>query len=482
MKVALAALLAAAALSGCGGDDTASTAAGVVPANAAAFIEVDSDLGSAEWQQLDDLLRKFPGRADLLREIREGLAEEELSWERDVEPALGETTALVWLDFENDGENVVGITKPDDKEKFRQLLTKLNEDSDEKAISRDVGEWTLIAETDALLDRVADDDPNLAGDDRYTEALDDLPDDRLATAYVDMTKATDQIESALQGEGLDTFGLGNLEQLESVAAAVTAEEKGVNATIVARSTGDVNALGVGEAYESRFLDEVPGDALLFASFSGEAYRTQLEELPEAQREQLREFERMAGVSLEQLMSLLEGEGAFYVRPGALIPEVTLLLEADDEAEAVATVDRLARRAAGAFGGAPRTQKIEGVDVKTLSLGPVGLNYGAFDGKLVVSLSTTAFEQLQSDDEKLADAEDFEQAAEAAGLPDETSGLFYLNVQDLLPTLETILGFAGAESEDVPPEVVDNIRPLRSIVSYATADGNTARSVVFVHIE
>jgi hypothetical protein len=479
VRVALAAIAVAVGLAGCGGDDTQTTAAGLVSANAAAFVEVDSDLSSDQWQQLDELLQKFPGRADLLREIREGLADEDLDWERDVEPALGSTTAVAWLDFENDGENFVAITQPEDPEKLRQLLAKLGDD---EAVVREVEDWTVVAENDVLIQRLADTEATLAEQERYTEALEGLPDDRLATVYVDGTKLAEAVRDVLSGAGAGALGFSGFDQVESLAAAVSAEEEGVSATFVGRGTESADAQGLAKPYDSKFLDDVPGDALLFLSFNGQDYRDQIQQLQPAQRDALRMFEQLAGISVEQLLSLLGGEGAFYVRPGSLVPEATLLLEADDEQQAVATVDRLARRASGIFGGAPRSQNVDGVDVKTLQLGPVGLNYGAFDDKLVVSLSTAAFRELKSGGEKLGDAEDFKAAAEAAGLPDETSGFFYLNVQDFIPTLETVLNFAGADRADVPPELLENLRPLTSIVAYAVRDGGEARYVVFAHIQ
>ena len=63
----IAALIALAlALSGCGAKDRGATASGaeIVPANAPAFVSIDSDLSSDQWQQVDELLRKFPARAD----------------------------------------------------------------------------------------------------------------------------------------------------------------------------------------------------------------------------------------------------------------------------------------------------------------------------------------------------------------------------------------------------------------------------------
>ena len=47
-----------------------------------------------------------------------------LDYEKDVEPALGPELDLVWLDFANDGENVVALMQPDDPEAFQRVVAR----------------------------------------------------------------------------------------------------------------------------------------------------------------------------------------------------------------------------------------------------------------------------------------------------------------------------------------------------------------------
>src|SRR5215210_4200407 len=118
---ALFALLAA--LVGCGGSEDAATssAAEAVPASALVYLDVQSDLDSAEWNQVEELLDRFPDGDQALPGLRAGLASKGLDWERDVEPALGPTVELVWLDLDDGGENVVALTQTDDEDKLRAL-------------------------------------------------------------------------------------------------------------------------------------------------------------------------------------------------------------------------------------------------------------------------------------------------------------------------------------------------------------------------
>src|SRR5687768_16207739 len=116
LVIAFLALFAA----GCGGEEqAASGAAEIAPATASAFVSIDSNVDSDQWQEVEALLRKFPDGGQLVGLVRSSFEEDsKLDWERDVEPALGDELALVWLDFEAGGMNVVGLTQPKDEDKF----------------------------------------------------------------------------------------------------------------------------------------------------------------------------------------------------------------------------------------------------------------------------------------------------------------------------------------------------------------------------
>ncbi len=88
------ALIGAAALTlaGCGASDkAASGGAEIVPANAPAFVTVDTDADSGQWNQIEKLLKKFPDGDQAIRFLRASFEEDlKLDWEQDVKPALGD--------------------------------------------------------------------------------------------------------------------------------------------------------------------------------------------------------------------------------------------------------------------------------------------------------------------------------------------------------------------------------------------------------
>ncbi|MBA3788246.1 MAG: DUF3352 domain-containing protein, partial [Actinobacteria bacterium] len=186
MRSSLIALLAlfSAAFAGCGGStntsgSAAADVAGVVPASAPVLIALETDPDSDQWQQADDLLSKFPGKARLLTELRKGLADEGVDLDDELLPAFGDETYIVVLDFENGGDNVVALTKPRDKAKLTQLL----EESDDDTVTREIEGWTAIAENTATLDRFAAAGDKLADADWFGEAQDRVEEDALVTFF-----------------------------------------------------------------------------------------------------------------------------------------------------------------------------------------------------------------------------------------------------------------------------------------------------------
>ena len=78
--VATLALLAA----GCGGGPAGSSESGatLVRAGALGYVSIDTDIGSSQWQQVDALSKKFPGRALALSRIESELTKQGLDFAR----------------------------------------------------------------------------------------------------------------------------------------------------------------------------------------------------------------------------------------------------------------------------------------------------------------------------------------------------------------------------------------------------------------
>ena len=133
-------------------------------------------------------------------------------------------------------------------------------------------------------------------------------------------------------------------------------------------------------------------------------------------------------------------------PGAPIPEVTLVTEIEDEENALETLDKIVEFAGGfepRFRN-PTTVEIDGVEARELPIDPpVSLYYAAFDGLLVVTTSQEGIVALRQDSDRLSDSEAFDDALDRAGVPDETQGFGYLDLESIVPL---VLAFQGVAEE------------------------------------
>lgn len=471
LALALLAVAALLTLAACGASDTASSlgpgaAASVVPADVVAFIDVSSELESAQWQQVQTLAERFPGKDKAVRQILDSLGEQDLDWKTDVEPALGPETAIAVIRVGSETQ-VVGLTKPDDKAKLDALLAK----SDEPSEQRQVDGWTAIADTAAVLDayETALKAGSLDGAKAYQDATDGLPADAIGTFYVG-PGAADAASGVLGSLGPAAAANGKLEWL---GGALRAQDNGLLLTGSAKSTGGPKAA----AYEPAYLSEIPADAIAVISFHGtDDLISQFRKAGGSEFVPM--IESALGVTLDDLAPLFAGEGALYVRQGTPIPEVTIVLGVADEASALTTLDQLAGKAAALVGGKTGTTKVDGINAKYIDIQGVRVSYAAFDGKLVLTSGPFGIRELRDGGDSIADDSAFKDAAGAAGYEGSTAGLVYVSLEDVLPLADSLAGLGG---QPLPDEVRANLEPLRSFFLQGDADGDLTRFSAFLGV-
>ena len=192
---------------------------------------------------------------------------------------------------------------------------------------------------------------------------------------------------------------------------------------------------------------------------------------------------MFGLQIDEITGLFKNEVALYVRAGTPFPEVTLLLEAPNEQESLSTVDKilkqLIKNGPAQPCGAPEEQA--GVTVNCVRFSGFSIRYAAFDGKVVVTTGAQSIEEIRSGGPRLADDDAFKDALEAAGMPDQNAGFFWLDFEDGLPL---VLGLAEASGGNgaIPPQVRRNLEPLRSLVGWSDRDGRTSSAELFLAID
>lgn len=469
--LALLAFAALLVLAACGGSENASSsapgaAAPAVPAAAIAFVDISTDLDSSQWKQVQTLAERFPGKDDAVRRILDALGEQNLDWKTDVEPALGPETAIVAIRVGSEVQAVV-LTKPDDAAKLDALIAK----TDETAETREIDGWTAVADTTAVLDayETALKAGSLDGAQAYQDATDGLSADAIGTFYVG-PGATDAVSGMLGLLGRAAAIDGTLDW---IGGALLAQDDGLLLTGSAKSTGGPKASSFTPAY----LDEIPADAIAVVSFHG------TDELISQLRKAggpaiVPTIEGALGVTLDDLAPLFANEGALYVRQGTPIPEVTIVLGVEDEPQALATLDTLAGKAAALAGGRTGTTTVDGIAARYFEVQGVKISYATFDGMLVLTSGAFGIRELRDGGDSIADDSAFKDAADAAGYNGDTAGLVYVNLQDVLPLVDSLSGLSG---QPIPDEARANLEPLRSFFLQSGADGDLARFSAFLGV-
>ena len=487
LRLLLPVLLLAFLVAGCGSGGSNTSAGGssipagasMVRAGVVGFVAIDSDTGSDQWQQLDGLAHKFPGRDKAIAHIEHELTKEGLDYESDVKPALGPELDLAIASAGSEkSASVVGLTKPDDPAKFKALVVKLNksESGDENAVYRELeGGWYAISDSQLAITSVLKGDQTaLADDDTFTQAMGKLPADTLVKAFLDGQRLSALVsQAAASGGGSVDPSLLGLDKLKYVAVSASAEDDGIR--IRGASSGGPAGRG-----ETTLAEGVPGDAFALLDFLGQGTTDQLGRLKSSPQfapalKELQEY----GVTLDELLSLLQGEVAFYARPGGLIPELTLVLEPRDERAALATLDKLMAHLATASGGTVESGTQDGHPVKTVNFGNFAIHYGAVDGKVLLTSGMNGIAAYGASGDRLPDSADFKEVKDAAGMPDSTGGFAYIDVKDVLPLLE---GLAALSGKSVPNEVTENLRPLRSFLAWSKGGSDSRTYDAFLEIK
>jgi hypothetical protein len=465
VRTILAAGITAAAVfataAGSGGTGAAAAGAGIAlgagataaPADTVAFVAIDSNLSSDQWQTLDGLLGKLSPNDSLVAQLEQSIGQKTgLSWPGDVQPALGPEIDVAVLPAGSDGKaQVVLLTQPADQAKLRALLPKLAPAGGPAPVSVQVNGWTAVSDSQAALDALATAPAPLAGDSLYQEAAAKLPSEALVTAYANGAAAR-QLVSSLGGSADGAGG-----QVVWAAADAVASGGGLKLDGFVRT--DVTGP---QPYASSLVDRIPGDALAVADFqagqdssSGPAPSSPL------------------GSALAQLRSTLGGETALYVTPASPIPAVTLVTTDPPDPTAVVPALRNVLAAAGAAAGGASSG---GLDLGSL-LGAIQLSSDqpGPGSTLVVSTSQQAITAFEESGSKLAGTSGFADS----GIPTQTTGFVYVDLQAALPVIQGLLTLAGGSS------ATGNIdlSGLQTLTAYGTGtSGGVSEFTVFLQVQ
>jgi len=530
---------AAAALSlvaaGCGGDEASSDPAGAsaaqaatyVPASAPVYVEVSTDFDGPQWTQIDTLAKRFPAYPEARRQLDAALMEGDVDFNTQVKPLLGDRAAFAVIstgganvavdpstttpdlgavrDAAQRGDYVVVVELAEGKEGDAEALIAREADgppttvdgvkvySDDDSVVA-VVPGAIIGANDAADIKAAVDahaaggDRTLAGSDRYTDTIGELPEQTFASSYVDVgglvqqqLAANPQLQSQAQ----------SLEMVKDtrLAAAAAAEPGGI------RVKGVVVG-GPEDAPDTSFTPgltkNVPGDAIAYFGFRNlqghVAHGVQQfaqsggQELLQQVQPLTGQLPQLLGVTLDDLRALTAREHAVVVTQGTPVPGAALALEVEDGARAGRTLDTLRERSPGLVAqfrpGAelPAWRQVDlegGVRGWDLPLGTTGgVTYGVDGNLAIVGTNPQAVRAVQRPVQPLAQTPAFTEAT--AGMPDQVTSVTWVNVGEVIRLADGL----GAFRDN--PEALANLRKVTSISGWTTG-GEEQTFEVFVRI-
>lgn len=333
-----------------GGEDTP---ASVVPEEAPAYFEVsvrpEGEAREGAEAAVSTILDSDDPGAEIISLIEREAAEEgeELNWEEDVAPWLGERIGIFPSSLGTDGGAVVIVETTDseaaldfarsreeatgEEREYRGTTFELGSDGEALGVVED---FLVLAPSEGF-EQAADasEGDSLEDSGGYEEAVDGLPDGRLATLYA----VPRNFLEAIPPEEIDPFGRTFLLQAlgeageEPILGSVTASEDEL-AVELSAAGADV------ESEQSSLLADLPAKAWLGAGFAdiGGAVRDGLESvdsigIPGLSAALLREQLRaQSGISLDKEVIGPLGDGAFFLQ-GTTERSLTgaLVIETDD---------------------------------------------------------------------------------------------------------------------------------------------------------
>jgi Protein of unknown function (DUF3352) len=464
------------ALGGCGDDGDSGDLASLVPPDVPLYAEAVLRPEGEQREAVESLSEQVAGIDDpgarLIEELDRALAEEagEFTYEDDIEPWLGERGGVFVLSFANGGgePDLAAIVEVTDTEAAQDFIDESAEANPEEvgedrsyegfdyltspdgdAVAGLVGDALVVGTESSFKVAVdASEGESLAESDAYTERLEPLEDDGLATLYVDPGAA---IDAAIEAGDVDPQGARAVEPLlggalsDPITLGLTATEDAATFDLVATVDGAHPAAGDGT-----LLEGMPAGAWLAigATDLGPAIERWLDQLANSGIPGAEAIERRiragTGIELRRDVTPWLGDAAAFIRgiepPGMAFGLVAETSDPQGPRKLVETVQRLAETDSGLRSAAPP----QGADYG-FSLGIPGVGAGAEVGvvgdRLAAALGTS-LEQVLEPDETLAGDDGFQAAAELLG--EEFPPSVFLDIQQGVAIAE--LG-ADADSPD-----------------------------------
>jgi hypothetical protein len=501
-------------LSACGGSDgSGSDPAALAPPGVPLYIEATVRPEGEMKANVDGLAQAIAGVDDLggliVTEL-EGEAEdsgEELDFEKEVAPWLGEKAGISFRQFDGEDFHRYGIavqaTDPDAAQAYVDKQAEQGSDqvengsyegvaytieSDDGTTAGVIGEFLAIAEGEATFKAMVDADggESLAGDDRFGETFDAAADGSFADAYVDIGGLIDQSGDGIDPEAkqfLDSAGID-----PSEATAVASLIPGTDRIEIELSS-DLGGENPPSGDASSLLGALPADSVAAIAVPGfgDRFGEALDQIDangipgEIPPGKFKSGLKEAGIDVEKIAASVGNLGVFAEGSSERDLAGAAVLETSNAEEARNTVANvgLLLRSAGTAGVTALSGNLSGFSVRDREeLGDQPLVVAARGERIAIAYGLPAAARALAEESRstLADSPKYKEAVAALGST-------------------PITGFAtGPEALDVASSLVDDedreefeeARPYLAKISYlaigSTSSGDLATARLIAGIE
>jgi hypothetical protein len=449
LLVALAALVVA----GCGGggsDSSGEDPASVAPPKTPLYINFTVQPEGETKANIEALAKKLAGVDDLggliVSELEESADEEdeEIDFEKEVEPWLGEEAGFIYPKFEEgDFNSFAAAVQVTDSGEAEDFIDKRAEASKEEMkdgsfegvdfkVGEDgtvvgmVGQLLVIAEEESLFKEVvtASNGESLADERAYTDAISAAPDESAADVYVDIGGLLREAEhSGEVDQNAKTFfkttGI-ELDEATAVASAIPGSDN-LEIDISTNATGDNPPSGDA----SDLLGSLPGTSVgAFASAEfGKRFNEGIDQIDEegipgqVPPHQLKKALKQAGIDLEAIANTIGNVGVYVTGNSESTLGGALVMEAESETQAKNTVSNvgLFLRKAGVAGVTAIHGKASGFSIRSPELGRQPIVVAAKSSRIVIGYGlASTLSSFQESGKTLSDSPAYKEAVSALG--------------------------------------------------------------------
>ena len=483
---------------GCGNDEGASSATSLAPAGSLAYGEVDLEPSGDQQQAIEALAARFPGEGSAGERLRslieEGLRDSDapISFEKDVEPWLGDTAAFFVRGAQ--GQAGAALIATTDEDASRDALEKAFEGKareksyegvDYLAAGDGAGgvvDGFLVVGTEAGFKQAVDTSDGgsaLDGDERYEEATSDIAEDRLGLFYMNLPALLETVQRQPGAEAFRSFG--DLFE-EPVVATFDADRDGV--TFEADAPGSLASTMPFFGEGSDLVNELPADSWL--AFAQPDLGKVLDYYVEAFGQSVggrdavaAQFQALTGLDLDRDLLGWMGDFGVFVR-GTSMADLNgaVVIETTDPGASARLIGHLQQLAKGQPGSGTTVEPLsapgggKGFTLRDDEV-PAPVHMFQRDDRVVVAYGDAAEDALAPSD-RLGDSPEFRDAAQSI---DGYAVSFYLAMG---PVLE--LADSAAAGDPDWSSARPYLEPLQALVGGTAGDNDELRSAFKILVE